>query len=289
MERLKFKIAILGEPEVGKSTLNNFCSQRFKKSLEQLHESIFGVSFAVKILKDIDVEIVLVVWSFTGQDRYEALRPQYIKGVAGILLLFDLTRRETFEKLPRWITFIKDNKSDVPILLLGNKVDLLKDRQINGEEIDSFLTKYGLQGYNEISLKTGLNVEESILELAELVYKNIKTGGKVDKKINSQDFKEKPIDSAQIKLFEKFAITINEISQLIYDEISEKIEGLPKITDVTKISKILGKISAYDVKIKNLLESIPITISDSIKNNIIQDWMLKKDKLLLKIEKIKTT
>ncbi|NVM01637.1 MAG: GTP-binding protein, partial [Candidatus Helarchaeota archaeon] len=169
-EKLKFKIAILGEPEVGKSTLNNFCEQRFEKRLEDLHENIFGVSFSVKVLQSIDLVISLIVWSFTGQDRYRSLRPQYIKGVSGILLLFDITRRETFEKLSEWISFLRENDSNVPIILLGNKADLFERKQVNDEEIEDFINDNMLQGYYEISLKTGFNVEQSIVRLAEMVY-----------------------------------------------------------------------------------------------------------------------
>lgn len=288
MEKLKFKIAILGEPEVGKSTLNTFCQQRFDQKLEALHENIFGVSFAVKILKSIDVQITLVVWSFTGQDRYRSLRPQYIKGVSGILLLFDITRRDTFEKLSDWISFLRENNSNVPIILLGNKADLFEKKQVNDKEIENFINDNVLQGYYEISLKTGFNVEPSIVRLAEMVYQFMKTGVKVPVKLKIERTNEKPLEIDDKKFFENFIITLREISSQVYNEMSNKVANLPEISHVTTISKILGEISSYDIKIKKLFEELPISIEESVKKNLLQDWESKKDELLSKIKKIKT-
>ncbi|MFX0140310.1 MAG: Rab family GTPase [Candidatus Hodarchaeota archaeon] len=288
MEKLKFKIAILGEPEVGKSTLNTFCQQRFDQKLEALHENIFGVSFAVKILQSIDVQITLVVWSFTGQDRYRSLRPQYIRGVSGILLLFDITRRITFEKLSEWISFLRENNSNVPIILLGNKADLFEKKQVRDEEIEDFIHENMLQGYFEISLKTGFNVEQSIIRLAELVYQFMKTGVKVPVKLKIDRKEEKPLEIDDKKFFESFIITLREISNQIYKEISNKIVKLPKISHVTTISKLLGEISSYDVKIKKLFEDLPISIENSVKKNLLQDWESKKDALLSNIKRIET-
>ncbi|MHA1385583.1 MAG: Rab family GTPase [Candidatus Helarchaeota archaeon] len=289
MEKLKFKIAILGEPEVGKSTLNNFCSQRFDKNLEALHEQIFGVSFAVKILKNVDVKITLVVWSFTGQDRYRSLRPQYIKGVAGILLLFDLTRRETFEKLKEWIKFLEKSKSRAPIILLGNKADLFEEKKVSDKEIESFINNNLLQGYYEISLKTGLNVEPAIIRLAELVYQFMKTGVKVPVKVKINRFENKPLKADNLKFFEQFLITLDEISKTIFNEISDKITKLPKVAEVTKISQILKEISSYDVKIKKLFEELPISIPADTKEKLLKDWELKKEELVSKLKNIKVS
>ncbi|MHA1380183.1 MAG: Rab family GTPase [Candidatus Helarchaeota archaeon] len=288
MEKLKFKIAILGEPEVGKSTLNNFCSQRFDKNLESLHEQIFGVSFAVKILKNVDVKITLVVWSFTGQDRYRSLRPQYIKGVAGILLLFDLTRRETFEKLTEWIKFVKKNKSGAPMILIGNKADLFENKKVADEEIETFVNDNLLQGYYEISLKTGLNVEPAIIRLAELVYQFMKTGVKVPVKVKIQRFENKPLKADQLKFFEHFIITLEEITKTIFAEISDKISKLPKIAEVSKISHILGEISSYDIKIKKLFDQLPISIPADTRENLLKDWISKKEELVSNLKNVKT-
>ena len=129
--RYKFKINILGDPEVGKSAFNQYCSTRFEDSVEQLHEQIYGVSFAVKILKHINIDITLVVWNFTGQDRYKTIQPHYMKGVSGILLLFDLTRRETFAKLPEWLRFINQTGQTYPVFLVGSKADLFHQKVEN--------------------------------------------------------------------------------------------------------------------------------------------------------------
>ena len=289
MEKLKFKIAILGEPEVGKSTLNKYCSQRFAKSLEAIHESVFGVSFAVKILKSIKVEITLVVWSFTGQDRYKSLHPRYIKGVTGVLLLFDLSRRVTFDKLPEWLNFLNEHKSNVPVILLGNKADLIEKRKVSDEEIEKFINSNLLQGYFEISLKTGLNVEQSMIHLAELVYQFMKTGVKVPIKLKIERQGDRPLELDSKEVFEHFIITLKEISKTIDKEISSKIIKLSKKADVTAVSHILGEINSYDRKIKKLYDGLPISISSSIKDKLLEEWEEIKYKLLSKLKKIKTS
>ncbi|NVM02051.1 MAG: hypothetical protein HWN67_06925, partial [Candidatus Helarchaeota archaeon] len=159
---------------------------------------------------------------------------------------------------------------------------------VNDEEIEDFINDNMLQGYYEISLKTGFNVEQSIVRLAEMVYQFMKTGVKVPIRLKIQRKEEKPLEIDDKRFFENFIITLREIGRQIHKEILNKIANLREISHVTTISKILGEISSYDIKIKKLFEDLPISIEESVKRNLLQDWESKKDELFSKIKKIKT-
>ena len=121
----------------------------------------------------------MLLWDLSGEKKFEAIRALYFQGVYGVLLVFDLTRKESFEELDKWIHDIEQSTQTkgVPILLLGNKSDLIlseQDSKISQEEIDEYVVKLNKRYEGSFKLRylptsalSGLNVNEGFVGLVE--------------------------------------------------------------------------------------------------------------------------
>ena len=188
-------IITLGNGQVGKTSLiikyvDNTFSLNYIQTL--------GMDFKIKMVKLQNSEEIRVKLTDTaGQERFGSLSSNYLKKANGIILIYDITNRESFEALNNWADEIKEkSKSDEarPIILIGNKLDLEKNRCISKAEGENF-AKNNCGGINfyETSCKTGENVENAINDLVSQVYNkysgnnlnegnNIKMNGNNEKK-----------------------------------------------------------------------------------------------------------
>jgi small GTP-binding protein len=166
-----FKSIVVGDGGVGKTAL----TLRFSKGFfTEDYKMTIGVDFHVKTIM-IETEdegllrVKLQIWDTGGQERFSSIRPMYYRGSLGALLIFDLTSYESFEHLPQWIEEVRSNiKNEVPFLLVGNKSDLINERAVSLEEINSFTKKFNLY-YMEASAKTGVGVGDCFYILACLM------------------------------------------------------------------------------------------------------------------------
>ena len=168
MDKLNAKILTLGDTTVGKtSILNRLIDNKFSKS--QL--STIGIDFKIKKLNIGKLNIELKIWDTAGQERYRNLTKQYFKGADGILLIFDLTKRETFDKIYNWIEQLNNHykKDDISIILIGNKKDLI-DREVTLEEGNLRAKELNCE-YFETSAKSGENINEAIMSLTKNILK----------------------------------------------------------------------------------------------------------------------
>ena len=149
-----FKFIIIGNTGTGKSSLlTQFTDKRFN----QIHDLTIGVEFGSKIIKinhnNKDYNIKLQIWDTAGQESFKSITRSYYRGAAGVMLVFDLTRRDTFEHLERWMTDIDTfSGKDSNIILIGNKNDLEHKIKISSEEAKLFADKHNIQ-YIETSAK----------------------------------------------------------------------------------------------------------------------------------------
>ena len=158
MEKFSPKILTLGETTVGKtSLLNKFTENTFSKT----QFATIGIDFKLKKININGKTIELKIWDTAGQERYRNLTKQYYKGADGILLIFDLTKKETFLKINDWIDQLNShfNHDEISIILIGNKKDL-SDREISYEEGNERGKELNIL-YFETSAKTGENVNEA--------------------------------------------------------------------------------------------------------------------------------
>ena len=120
------------------------------------------------------------IWDTAGHEAFQSITRSYYKGAVGALLVYDITRRETFSHLIKWLSEVKENASkDITIILIGNKNDLEKGRQVSFEEGESFAKENNLL-FLETSAKTSKNIMEAFNLSALQILNNIQKSGDDD-------------------------------------------------------------------------------------------------------------
>jgi len=173
-----FKIVIIGDSGVGKTNIiTRYTRNEFDLSLK----STIGVEFSTKKVNINDKIIKIQFWDTAGQERYRAITSSYYRGVHGIVLVFDISNYASFENINNWINEINSNcELNIPILLIGNKLDLEIKRQVPKEKAIELSNKYNFI-FIETSALSGENIQISIDELINKIYSM-----HGEKKINNQ-------------------------------------------------------------------------------------------------------
>ncbi len=170
-EYYKFKIVLIGPGAVGKtSILNRFVHQTFSER----YELTIGVNFLTKEIELKNQTVKLAIWDIGGQKRFKFMRNRFFEGANGALLVFDLSRAQTFTEIKQWLSSLYQfSGKNVPFILIGNKIDLIEEI---GEVVDRAKAKKYAEKeksvYIETSAKTGANVEDSFLELTRRMIKD---------------------------------------------------------------------------------------------------------------------
>ena len=174
IKRKVIRISMLGDSTVGKtSIINAFLNIEFSNTLL----SNIGVekTETKMIMKDGN-EMKIIIWDTAGQERFHSIATGTIKNSQGIVVTFDLTNRKTFENVVKWLEDIRDNNNKIPIILFGNKCDLVEKREVEDEEAQEFAKNNNLE-YFETSAKENINVKEGFIKIAEEAYE--KSGGAI--------------------------------------------------------------------------------------------------------------
>ncbi|MHA1531604.1 MAG: Rab family GTPase [Candidatus Heimdallarchaeota archaeon] len=163
-----FKTIVVGDGAVGKTAITfRYAVGKFQEN----YKMTIGVDFTVKREKVKDKEVKVQVWDTGGQEKFSKIRPLYYRGALGGLVVFDVTSRESFEHLDGWMEEIQTNCTKIPIIIVGNKIDL-KNRKITKEEARKYAAKISKQmGYKipylETSAKTGETIKKVFRKLIE--------------------------------------------------------------------------------------------------------------------------
>ncbi len=167
----KFKICLLGDPNVGKTS----CVYRF---IENKFSEDYKTTLGVNLLKkDVDIEglrVSIQIWDLGGQDSFKSLRKLYLEGSKGALVLFDVTNKESFENLNSWIADYKTHANNEFLCLIGNKIDLKDQMQVSDQEGSDFAKENNMD-FLLTSAKTGENVEAAFIDLIKSILKDAKS------------------------------------------------------------------------------------------------------------------
>ncbi len=176
-----FKVLLIGNSDVGKSSL-------ILRYVDQIWNDVFvptiGVDFKVKSI-EVDQKLVkMQIWDTAGQERFRNVISSYFKGAHGILLIYDITCRESFKELENWLGEVERHaSSQVLKILIGNKCDLEEKREIQKDEGEAFAMRNGMQ-FIETSAKNNTNVSEAFEALAKIMVEssNKRNAIKIEKK-----------------------------------------------------------------------------------------------------------
>ena len=165
------KFVIFGDSEVGKTTLEAHLDPLLGP--RDLSEFTIGVNFQKKTVGIKGHRAKLQIWLMLSEDRFfksDIFRAQ-IKGSLGAILLYDITNASSLDRVPTWCEVLEEHCGNIPILLVGNKIDEEKQRAVSKTRAVEVREKYNLASYMEISAKTGANVEKLFDLVAELMIK----------------------------------------------------------------------------------------------------------------------
>jgi len=164
---IKWKVGLVGESGVGKSCLLlRFCDNDF---FDDNDKYTIGVDFKLKPLTVKGTAVKLQIHDTAGQERFRTVTASFYRGANGILLVFDMTQKDSFEKISDWLQEVRNyTPENTPIMLVANKSDLADRRTVSEDAARDFAQKNKLT-YFETSAKTGSNVNETFQSLAEQI------------------------------------------------------------------------------------------------------------------------
>ena len=178
---INIKVILVGDASVGKTSiigryLNNSFNENYKCTIQAEQQT--------KIIKeDEKTSIKMTIWDTVGQEKFRSITRQYYRDCQGAIVVFDLTKKISFERVKDWYNDIKNyGNDDAVILILGNKSDLTGERELSINDIKDKLKELDEEFlYYEVSAKNGNNISMAFDKLKKLIMKNIKTEEKRNK------------------------------------------------------------------------------------------------------------
>jgi len=173
VENQKYKMIFVGDQGTGKTCiLNRFATNQF----DEQYQTTIGLDFQSKNVSIHDQDVRLLLYDTAGQEKFRSLIPMYIRESNIILLVYDITRKESFNNIPKWFSDVLNIKSNEAIyVLVGNKIDLKDERKVSYEEGKKLADEKNII-FEEVSAKTGENFEilfrDKIYESLYRKYKN---------------------------------------------------------------------------------------------------------------------
>ena len=163
------KLILVGDSGVGKT---NILSKYLKNNFDPDSKATVGVEFGTKNIEIDDKRIKVQIWDTAGQERYKSITSTYYKGAKGAFIVYDITRKSTFDNIDKWIGDLKNNGDENMIVyLVGNKSDLNDMREVRKDEAMTKSEKFNI-AFSETSALYGDNIHKIFQDLMEKVYIN---------------------------------------------------------------------------------------------------------------------
>lgn len=168
MEKTKtfgFKLLVLGAPAVGKTSLiRRFTTGKFSET----YSKTLGADFLIKFVDYPNYRVLLQIWDLAGDSRFQFIRRDYYQEAQGALLVFDVTRPNTFTEIRKTHENLLSYCGKVPCIVIGNKIDLEDQRKVSSEEGEQVATELGFEFF-ETSAKSAENVETAFRRISDLI------------------------------------------------------------------------------------------------------------------------
>ncbi|XP_064602240.1 ras-related protein Rab-13-like isoform X2 [Liolophura sinensis] len=173
------RLLLVGDTGVGKTCL--LCRYANDEFFDT-HISTIGIDFKMKTVAVDGRTVKVQIWDTAGQERFESITKQFYRRAEGILLVFDITNKASFEGVGKWITYIRElTREDPVMMLLGNKSDRKHRRQVSFAQAKEFAENYDMK-YSETSAKSADNINQAFLSIITDVLRS--TNAKTDKQNN---------------------------------------------------------------------------------------------------------
>ena len=196
------KMILVGDSSVGKS---NILLKYLKGEFDPNSRATVGVEFGTKNVKLNNKKIKVQIWDTAGQERYRSITSAYYRGAKGAFIVYDITRRSTFDNIDKWVVDLKTNgDKNISIVLIGNKSDLEDKREVKNEE-GVKKSEECKTAFMETSALNGDNIYKAFDELIEQIYINNfsnveeEKDMEIDKGVNLNEEKENEENKSEKK------------------------------------------------------------------------------------------
>ena len=160
-----FKVVMVGNSGVGKTS---FVQRIVDKNFEDNQIPTVGAQYASIETIVNGKKLIIDLWDTAGQEVFRSLVGFYTREATGAFILFDITLKQSFTDVEKWIDFIHQNAKGAKIVIFANKMDLIDERDVSEEEIQKFINENNLD-YIDGSAKTGQNIDDAFSKMAQLV------------------------------------------------------------------------------------------------------------------------
>ncbi|XP_054910676.1 EF-hand calcium-binding domain-containing protein 4B [Poeciliopsis prolifica] len=183
-----FKVVLVGNSSVGKtSLLRSFCEGRFHPSTT----ATVGIDYSVKTLTLDNMQIAMQLWDTAGQERFCSMTKQFFRKADGVVLMYDVTVAGSFTAVKPWLLNVQEAAGEgIPILLLGNKMDMTREREVSFKDAEQLAFENKVMFF-EVSAYTGKNVTESLTHLARILMEQEDTVRDTTVSLSAQPIKKK--------------------------------------------------------------------------------------------------
>ena len=178
-----FKMILIGDSGVGKTNiLNRYVNDTFSETTK----STVGVELGTKVEEYNNTKIKVQIWDTAGQERYKSITKTYYKGAKGAFIVYDITNKDTFKNVDKWIQDLREfGEDDAAILIVGNKSDLEEKREVTAEEVKKKAEIYKM-AYCETSALKSKNIDYAFQTLIKLVAEKMEKNKNEENKYGNQ-------------------------------------------------------------------------------------------------------
>ena len=171
--RQQFKVVLLGEGKVGKtSIILRYVKNQFSETYQQTEQA----GFQTKRLNVEGRSVNIAIWDTAGQEQYHSLAPIYYRDSHGAILVYDITDDDSFTKVCNWIKELRKIVGDIPLSIVGNKTDLEKYRNVSQEEAEQYSTDIKAKHF-QTSAKLNKGIDEMFLDITRRMLRAAQPGG----------------------------------------------------------------------------------------------------------------